>query len=231
MAPPTTSNRRIPIGLIVGVTIFAVLLGLIIPAFQLPEHPARKAEAANDLEQLCDAINAYHTDCGVYPINPAVRWKDCAVYGMSGGHHNFELINTLRADGTNEGPNYGNALNTHQTVYLDVPNVRDSANPKDGLGAGTETDGRNIRVPGEWYDPWGRPYTIMVDMTGKGFSNLGFIYSDLAKPDLYKPPVGVVGITFGADGQLGSHGNGKYDGSDDIVRPDPRGYYSQRPNQ
>jgi len=196
------------------------------PVANRARDPMRKAQARNDLIQLYVAVEAYHTDYGVYPIDPSL--KDLAMYGFPGGaHHNFELINTLRADGTDPGPNHNNALNSRGTVYLDIPWVKDSAAPRGGMGWGRETDGRNIKVPGEWYDPWGNPYMCIIDTTGKGISNLGSIYSDLAAPNSINPPAHVVGISFGPDGKPGLGGNGVYGNSDDVIQHN--GYRYDKP--
>jgi hypothetical protein len=167
----------------------------------------------NDLTNLTVAAKAYYTDYGVYPIDPALSRKTDAVYGYPGwSHHNSEVVNVLRADGTDPGSNFRNALNPHQTIYLDVPDVRNPANPKSGLGTGKETNSYGVTAPGEWYDPWGSPYIVIIDAKGDGVCDLGQFYSDVPSPH-----TGVAGVSFGADKMIGRKGDRKYAGSDDVI--------------
>jgi hypothetical protein len=217
--PPRDPNTPRPmISIIVTVFVLVLLFILIFPAINATKVGV--PVTMNDLTQLCTAIKAYHTDYGVYPIDASAEWKDRAMYDFPGSeHHNFELLNTLRADGVDPGPNHGNAINTHDVVYLDVPYVKDSSHPSEGLSRGNENDGRNINVSGEWYDKWGNPYAVAINVTAKGIPDLRFIYSDARAADSNQPEYDVAAISFGADGKPGIRGNGKYDGSDDIAEP------------
>ena len=203
-----------------AVFLLAIFYGLFLPGGSFVRNASKEGQAANDLLQLVTAVEAYHTDYGVYPIDPAAHWTNRAMYDFPGGdHHNFEVVNVLRAD-TDQGPNSGIALNPREIVYLDVPSVKDNTHPKSGLGTSTTTNALGINAPGEWYDPWGNPYLVAIDTTGKGISDLGFIYSDanLAAPNSIKPAAKVVCISLGPDGKPGHGGNGIFAGSDDVLR-------------
>ena len=181
---------------------------------------AHRSAVLNDLVQFRAAVQAYHTDYGVYPIDPSIHWTGAAAYGIPGGpHHNSDVMNVLRADGTDPGPNFQNAINSRAVVYMDVPQVRDLSAPRSGLGNGKETNGFGVTTPGEWYDPWGSPYLFFIDTGGSGIRDLGLIYTDLtfSGPNPDYPPTAVVGVSLGKDGKIGTNGNGKYAGSDDVI--------------
>jgi hypothetical protein len=152
--------------------------------------------------------------------------KTDVVYGNpSGSHHNSDIVNVLRADSDDPGPNFRNALNTRKQIYLDVPVVKDPTNPRGGLGTGHETNTLGITTQGEWYDPWGSPYIIFIDANGDGVCDLGLVYSDFTSsgPHPTNPHTGVVAASLGPDKQVGTKGDGKYVGSDDeITWTDPR---------
>jgi type II secretory pathway pseudopilin PulG len=202
---------------IVGLFVIVILLGLLFPGLRTPE---RKSPAMNYMTQLVTATKAFYTDYGVYPIDPTLSVKTDTEYGPPGWtHHNYEVVNVLRADGTDPGPNYQNAINPRRTVYLDVPNIKDSANPRYGLGTGKETNCYGITTPGEWYDPWGSPYMLFIDANGDGVCDLRGVYSDFtssgAKPT--NPHTGVAAASLGPDRQIGMKGDRKYAGSDDEI--------------
>jgi type II secretory pathway pseudopilin PulG len=198
---------------LVVIFIVAILLGLLIPAIH-PAGSSGKAEAKNDETQFVAAIQAFQKDYGYYPIDASVSRKVDAIYGYPGsGHHNSEIINVLRADGTDPGPNFRNAINTRQTVYLDVPDIKDAANPRSGLGTGKETNSYGVTTAGEWYDPYGAPYIVIIDANGDGVCDLGqFFYTDVDSPH-----VGVAGASFGKDRKIGNNGDRKFAGSDDVL--------------
>jgi prepilin-type N-terminal cleavage/methylation domain-containing protein len=56
------------IELLVVITIIAILMGLLFPAFQGVQNQAKKAQAKNDLAQIVTAVNAYYTEYGKYPV-------------------------------------------------------------------------------------------------------------------------------------------------------------------
>ena len=183
--------------------IAVILLVLLIPAYHGPTTGGPKAIARNELNQIITAITAYHTDYGAYPISPSISHKTDVVYGNPGSlHYNSEIINVLRADGTDPGPNFQNALNTQKQIYLDVPTVKDPTNPKNGLGTGKEPNG--ITTPGEWYDPWGTPYMIFIDANDDGICDLGLVYSDFTStaPHPANPHTSVAAASLGPDKQL-----------------------------
>jgi type II secretory pathway pseudopilin PulG len=211
MRPSRTRSGLTVVEVIVVIFVIAILVGLVLPGIRANKE-GEPPEMIN-LNNLVVALKAFYTDYGRYPIDPAVSRKADAVYGYPGwSHHNSEVVNVLRADGTDPGPNFRNALNPQQVVYLDVPYVRDLTNPRTGLGTGKETNSYGVTTPGEWYDPWGSPYIVIIDANGDGVCNLGKFYSDVPSPH-----TGVAGVSFGADKMIGTKGDRKYAGSDDVM--------------
>ena len=74
------------IELLVVITIIAILMGLLFPAFKGVQTQAKRTQAKNDLTQLVNGINAYYTEYGKYPILtadgtirlPHSSWTSCA---------------------------------------------------------------------------------------------------------------------------------------------------------
>ena len=178
------------IELLVVIAIIAVLIGLLFPAFRAVQDQAKRTQAKNDLMQIVNAVNAFYTDYGRYP--PAT--DDVLIAD------NSTLLNPLRAkDPTN---------NPRQIVFINPPNVKDTANPRSGIG-----------VDGKYYDPWGTQYQVAIDtnydnqMTNPYGNNNGAGPNPLSQ--------GVIVWSLGKDLALGSTpppgGNGIFTNSDDVI--------------
>ena len=53
------------------IAIIAVLIGLLFPAFRAVQNQAKQTQAKNDLTQIVNAVNAFYTDYGRYPVTTA----------------------------------------------------------------------------------------------------------------------------------------------------------------
>src|SRR5947208_5622952 len=116
------------IELLVVIAIIAILIGLLFPTFSAVQNQAKKTQAKNDLTQIVNAVNAYYTEYGKYPL----ATDDSIIT------NNALLMNVLRAmDSTN---------NPRQIVFISPPNVKDTTRPRSGIGAN-----------GQYYDPFGTP--------------------------------------------------------------------------
>ena len=185
------------IELLVVIAIIAVLIGLLFPAFRAVQDQAKKTQAKNDLTQIVNAVNAFYTDYGKYPLVNADT-----VYGPAANPNNT-LFNVLRAqDATN---------NPRQIVFISPPYVKDPANPRSGVGTGTG--------PGQYYDPWGTPYQIAIDGTYDNSLTNPYGNNNGAGPSPL--PQGVIAWSLGKDQALGSTppagGNGIFTNSDDVI--------------
>src|SRR5438552_16973967 len=70
MRPPATNARAFTlIELLVVIAIIAILVGLLFPAFKAVQNQARSTQAKNDLTQILNAVNAFYTEYGKYPIS------------------------------------------------------------------------------------------------------------------------------------------------------------------
>ena len=130
------------IELLVVISIIIILMGLLFPAFRGAQDQAKKVQAKNDLVQIVTAVNAFYTEYGQYP-------------GPSGSDTTFGSSGTTNKALFDESRGTGGTVNTRQIVFITLPDVKDPANPRSGIGTTTRT--------GEYFDPWGMPYNIIVD--------------------------------------------------------------------
>ena len=172
------------IELLVVIAIIAILIGLLFPAFKGVQNQAKQTQAKNDLTQIVNAVNAFYTDYGKYPV----ATDDSTITNNSG------VMYTLRADPTtaNGNPNALNAVNTRQIVFLNPLYVKNDTvgNRRSGV---SPTDG-------QYYDPWGTRYVVKID--GNYDNQLSNPYSLNAGPTTLA--IGVIAWSFGTDGQSGS---------------------------
>src|SRR5256714_13092176 len=88
---PGRSSAFTLIELLVVIAIIAILIGLLFPAFRAVQDQAKRTQAKNDLTQIVNAVNAYYTDYGKYPLVAADT-----TYGPGGTANNL-LFNELRS--------------------------------------------------------------------------------------------------------------------------------------
>src|ERR1700730_1821983 len=183
------------IELLVVITIIAILMGLLFPAFRGVQDQAKKTQAKNDLTQIVTAVNAFYTEYGRYPTTAA---RDAsATYGPGGSStENGDLFKELRG--------ISNTLNTRQIVFVSPPDSKDQSNPRSGIK--TTTSG--------YYDPWGSEYAVAMDAD----------YDNQITPNPYgnnngagASPLrqGVISWSLGKDVTLGK--SGKFTDSDDVI--------------
>jgi prepilin-type N-terminal cleavage/methylation domain-containing protein len=188
---PPTHRAFTLIELLVVIAIIAILIGLLFPAFSAVQNQARQTQAKNDLTQIVNAVNAFYTEYGKYPIVTA----DTIFSGTTGSpNNNSDLLYSLRAIplGANALVNGVPAINPRSIVFISPPDVKDPANPRSGIGTTTGA--------GRYYDPWGTPYVIKID--GNYDNQLANPYSLNAGAATLQ--IGAIAWSFGKDGQSGS---------------------------
>ena len=221
MRPPVTHPRAFTlIELLVVIGIIAILVGLLFPAFKAVQNQARSTQAKNDLTQIVNAVNAYYTDYGKYPVDAAGTTSD-AYFGsgtappgaVSYGSNDW-LFDVIRANtastktATNActgGVNLVTCLNGRQIVYVNPPFVKNSTAPRSGIGTPTGTG------PGQFFDPWGNPYKIEIDETYNNQITNPYTADTGAGPATLSQ--GVIAWSVGADGAQGTN----FNASDDVI--------------
>jgi prepilin-type N-terminal cleavage/methylation domain-containing protein len=175
------------IELLVVIAIIAILIGLLFPAFRAVQNQAKQTQAKNDLTQIVNAVNAYYTDYGKYPLVTADT-----TYGP-GGIANNVLFDVLRGVDTTNNP--------RQIVFINPPYVKDPAKPRSGIGTPTGTG------PGRYFDPWGTEYDVRLDGEYNNQLTNPYVADTGAGPSPLN--IGVIAWSLGADQTLGVNG-GKY---------------------
>ena len=176
---PHTLSRRdrgfTLIELLVVIAIIAILVGLLFPAVKAVQTQAKQTQAKNDLTQIVNAVNAFYTDYGKYPLVSADT-----IYGPAANPNN-PLFNVLRGVDTTNNP--------RQIVFMSAPYVKtDTAgNRRSGVSPTTA----------QYYDPWGQPYNIEID--GTYDNQVANPYTQNAGPVALA--IGVIAWSLGTDGQ------------------------------
>ena len=186
------------IELLVVITIIAILMALLFPAFKGVQDQAKRTQAKNDLTQIVTAVNAFYTEYGQYPCN-AQSGADSSDY-FSGDDSNAatqaKLFTDLRGIQGLSDP----LVNPKVISFIQVPSAKTVAHAQARSG---------ICDQGHWHDPWGWVYRVKLDNnynnqienpytgnTGAGFDvlNLGVIAWSIGKD--------------GAGAKTGDKGNG-----------------------
>jgi len=193
MHPPQKHERAFTlIELLVVIAIIAILIGLLFPAFKAVQDQAKKTQAKNDLTQIVNAVNAFYTDYGKYPL--AIDDSIIA--------NNADLLYTLRA--VSAGANLNNAVNTRQIVFINPPFVKNET-------AGSRRSGVS-QTDGQYYDPWGTPYRLRIDGDYNNQLTNPYTADTGAGPGTLN--IGVIAWSFGKDG---AQGTTNFSASDDVI--------------
>ncbi len=180
------------IELLVVITIIAILMGLLFPAFQGAQNQAKRTQTKNDVMQIVTAVNAFYTEYGQYPV-PGTA--DSTVGGTSAP--NDKLFDALRGIDV--------AVNPKAISFLTVSDVKDPLNPRSGIGT---TTGK-----GQCFDSWGSPYFVAID--GNYDEQIANPYSSNAgSTDLR---LGAIAWSIGADKKTDATDKKSADSDDDVI--------------
>jgi prepilin-type N-terminal cleavage/methylation domain-containing protein len=207
MRPPSRHTSAFTlIELLVVIAIIAILVGLLFPAFKAVQNQARQTQAKNDLTQIVNAVNAFYTDYGRYPISGTVD----VTFGPGGSPTtNQTLFTELRGCTAVTGSCPAIAsINTRQIVFISPPDVKNSASPRSGIG----TAAGNL---GQYFDPWGSNYVIRID----GEYNNQVVNPYTANAGANPLQLGVVALSLGLDqaGGVGSADKNAGTAADDVI--------------
>jgi type II secretory pathway pseudopilin PulG len=177
-----TNSRNVAaftlIELLVVIAIIIILAGLLFAGLRGAQEQARRTQAKNDLTQIVTAVNAFYTEYGKYPLVAADT-----IYGPGGAPTNDALFNELRGLATA-------TQNPRRIVFISPPDVKDSANPRSGIGT--------VTGAGQYYDPWGTPYAIEID---GNYDNQILVNPYALNAGATPLRIGVIAWSFGSDTQ------------------------------
>jgi prepilin-type N-terminal cleavage/methylation domain-containing protein len=175
------------IELLVVIGIIAILIGLLFPAFKGVQNQARQTQAKNDLTQIVNAVNAYYTEYGQYPLGITTE----KTYGPGGNPTTNEtLFRELRGCTAVAGSCLGAATtNARQIVFISPPDVKNAASPRSGIGTTVNT--------GQYFDPWGNNYIVRIDGDYSNQVANPYTANAGATPNLQ---IGVIAWSVGLDG-------------------------------
>ena len=196
---PGRSSAFTLIELLVVMAIIAILIGLLFPAFRAVQDQAKRTQAKNDLTQIVNAVNAFYTDYGRYPLVTADT-----TYGPAGTTANNPLFNVLRAQDTTNNP--------RQIVFINPPYVKAPANPRSGIATqATTINGISVAI-NDYVDPWGTPYNVAID---GGYDNqLTNAYAANTGAGPLSLAIGVIAWSWGRDQVQGTT---NFNASDDVI--------------
>ncbi len=213
---PRTAPAFTLIELLVVIAIIAILIGLLFPAFKAVQDQAKRTQAKNDLTQIVNAVNAFYTEYGKYPVNSACTTTDDAAYSWNDPpatrcDYNDKVLNELRAcTASDTSCSAAATLNTRQIVFISPPLVRDPNNPRSGI----TTIAANA-PQGTYYDPWGSPYNLVIDSSYD--NHVPNPYGDTGGAGINPIAQGVIAWSNGKDQLLGGNPEGTYTNSDDVI--------------
>jgi prepilin-type N-terminal cleavage/methylation domain-containing protein len=194
------------IELLVVIAIIGILVGLLFPAFKAVQDQAKRTQAKNDLTQIVNAVNAFYTEYGKYPISTIVD----TTFGPGGTPATNETLFTeLRGCAAITGSCPAIAsINTRKIVFISPPDVKDSANPRSGIGTATANKG-------QYFDPWSTNYVIRIDGDYNNQVANPYALSAGANP----LQIGVIALSLGKDqlGGIGSADKNAGNADDDVI--------------
>ena len=206
MRPLQTRERAFTlIELLVVIAIIAILVGLLFPAFKAVQSQARSTQAKNDLTQIVNAVNAFYTDYGKYPISTTID----TTFGPGGTPNtNQTLFTELRGCAAAGGSCPAAAtINTRQIVFISPPDVKNPATPRSGIGTAAGT-------LGQYFDPWGNNYFIRIDGDYNNQVANPYTANAGATPNLQ---LGVIACSLGPDGAGGQGDKNSGAAADDVI--------------
>src|SRR5262249_21315060 len=170
--------------------------------------------------QIVNAVNAFYTEYGKYPI--AASGAD-VVYGPGGTANNvlFRELGGCPTTGAFPPTCSGNStLNTRQIVFISPPAVKSPTIPRSGIATQAATVLCSSAAVGDFVDPWSTPYNVEIDGNYDNQITTNPYGTNGAGPQPLT--TGVIAWSLGLDQVLGTKttgcaGNNIYTNSDDVI--------------
>ena len=196
------------IELLTVIAIISMLMGLLFPAIMAAKNAARRAEAGAAVREIVSACKNYQTDYGKFPPVPQARIaaaNDEFIFAYGDVNEgrcaasNDALFDVLRS--ISRGANSGSVLNHRKGTYLMTKVAPDKRNPRSGFCDGKDFVGNQ----GQYMDPWGSQYCVVLSASGDESLDMSRFYSDLSGPQGLLH-VSAAAFSLGRDGRLGEKG-------------------------
>ena len=163
------------IELLVVIAIIAILAAMILAALAGAHTAALKVKAKSEIADIVNAINAYNTDYGRFPVTAAEQ--------QAAGTNDFTTGLVMPSVSGAPGPSFDNNSNV-VAILMDLQaypngsptcNTNHIKNPKQVKYLNAKVSGYDPTKPGAPYagvdntgvyrDPWGNPYIITMDLS------------------------------------------------------------------
>ena len=203
--------------LLTVIAIIAILMGLLFPAIGIIKEQARKVQAKNDVTNIVAAVKAYYTEYGKYPPVQATPATTDDSVGDAAAQvtvpNNNALFDTLRS--INDRLNADYKFNPRRVVFFEGKSATDAAAPR----AGFADKSNDPLTQGNFYDPWGKQYSVVLDTNYDNVLLLDTQYTDFSGKDA--PRAGCGAFSLGKDNKLGTKDDKIYKKgsttSDDVI--------------
>ncbi len=191
------------IELLTVIAIIAILMGLLFPAISGAKEQARRADAKADLGMIITACQSYRGDYGKFPPVSAALSNSAYSFGDTSEGKckvtNDNLFDILRS--IDRGSNTKNAMNKKQMKYIQTKVAKDTKNPRSGFCDGSAFTSNQ----GQYMDPWGAQYCIVLDAVENETIDMSQFYSDLTGANNVLR-LSAVGFSMGKDNKRGGKG-------------------------
>lgn len=199
------------IELITVIAIIAILMALLFSALWKSKETALRAKAGNAVRAIVNSCKNYASDYGKFPPVPGA--SNAGTGGSSGQNSilsfgdtqngrcqvkNSELFDVLRA--IDRGANAQHALNKRQQSYFSGDRATvDPRNPRDGFADGKDFP---TEIQGQYLDPWGVQYCVVLDGDNDGKLRLDSFFSDQTDEML----LSAAAFSMAPNGEIGGKG-------------------------